>query len=280
MKPSQYTLDQDFKYIIRFLGNLGYEKPTTVKTYDQNDAYLFLSKYALTSLSLWNLIWPEPVSKIIPSFEDVYINDFPSIFTLLRNLYESYLVCQYLLCLPDGPEKQLRKAVWEYKSLNDTEKMSNDCGQDNNAFAKICNERLNEYKYDKNLLFQNIKSNPFFLSLSEKKQTGILKNKSGLLLTYAEIAREANINPHFHRFVYNYTTAFAHPNFFGFRRLIEGNVEIQLLNCMLTYVLVTVLMLDFVKDFIIEIKTGANISKVIDTYRANINSFGPSNPTK
>lgn len=160
-------------------------------------AHIFFSRNLLTTITLWNIIEPPPM--IIPEFrlEMTQFHDASSAFTLVRNLFESYVNMHHLLMDNETKfEKELKILLWNKHFREERRKMA--------EFRNLKDEKLEKEKIEIEQINNRIHQNQHFKSLSGVQQKHLANNKNRSLLTFVERAKRSNIHEKKVQYLYKF----------------------------------------------------------------------------
>jgi len=270
--------DDAVLHIIRLICKLGYDRPKDINNEEQEIAFMFFGRHVFASITLNSIFWPANPMNISKEIHSDRYYDYPSAFLLIRNLYENYLVLNYLLNQDINPlERELRQLIWKRTAENDKIKFG--------EYLKSRPAKIAPSKRAFDLMTKILKENKCFLtSVKEGKRKRIINCKDRNLLSFSEMAEDAKLSTNYHKAFYGYCNAYAHPNSLGYNHFIAGNINFMIAQSKKFYIEVSVLLLEFTKVFLfrddIENKKDEFLKVIMDFYLEWINNFDAINEEK
>ena len=163
----------------------------------------FLTKITISSITIFNIIFPKPIKIPLLSPNHLELYDLTSANVLTRSLFESYINFHSLLFdYSTLEEKELKFILWDRHVYTERIKMSS--YRSNVLYNKNEDEQLVD-----NLIIQ-IKANDYFKNLSITDQKRIIKENKYSLQTVPEKSIRAGIVEHHSRFLYKFLSNYAH----------------------------------------------------------------------
>ena len=152
--------------------------------------------------------------------------DFPSISTLTRSAFETFLCFHFIYIQPQTmAEKEFRHVVWKLGGLLDRQRFMTITAE---GKAKIQEEKAICEKLKK-----IIGANPIFKKLPEPRKKDALKGKWRFGKQWVEIAENAGTHKDYFVSLYAYLSSFAHSGYLGimqFSQAIERPIQESLAN--------------------------------------------------
>jgi len=160
---------------------------------------------------------------VLPAMAGVPIEyiDFPSIATLARAAFETFLAFHFIFIdPPTNEQKRFRYDVWKLGGLKDRQRffVTTQEGKDVLQKEKLSIEDLENA----------IKSNPLYLQLSEPRQKEAMRGKWRFEKKWEDLAELTGTHKGFFVSLYAYLSSFAHTGYLGILQLSQATErEIQ-----------------------------------------------------
>lgn len=185
-------------------------KDTTGTEEDESKriAHIFFSRNLLTTITIWNIIEPPPL--MIPEFrsEMTQFHDASSAFTLVRNLFESYVNMHHLLIdNQNESERELKLLLWNRHYREERKKMA--------EFRSLKDIKLEKEKTEIEEINRKILQNQHYKTLKKGQQKHIEDNKNWSLLNFIERAKRSNIQEKQVQYMYKFLSNYAHSESFA-----------------------------------------------------------------
>lgn len=163
----------------------------------------FLTKNAMVSLTVWNIINPKNIEEF-PIIRDSFkIYDFPSAHVLIRTLFEGYINMNYVLIDPvSDEEREFRLDLWDKHALLERQKMGSSIGSQHKKLGK---EKMQIDAYTK-----SIRNSRYFRALSKSEQQSFLDTHKWTKINTIERADKANIHRSQSEFIFKFCSNYAH----------------------------------------------------------------------
>jgi hypothetical protein len=174
----------------------------------------------------------------LPKIANVTPNyvDFPSISTLTRVAFETFLCFHFIYIQPvTMEEKEFRHDVWKLGGFLDRQRFMVTTAE---GKAKIQEEKLLSVKLKK-----KIETDPIYIKLPTPRQKDAIKGKWRLGKQWVDIAENSGIHKQFFISLYAYLSSFTHSGHLGILQLAQANerhIQASLAN-LYTYVNLTLM---------------------------------------
>lgn len=178
----------------------------------QKEGSEFLHKIALSGYSLFHIANPKPNYTFSALSNNALLYDFPSMFVIVRSMFEAYINMFYLLIDPKtDDEREFRLDRWEKHALTERQKIAKSLGSQH----PILTEDLEEIKkYE-----QKIKNSIVYKNLSEPEKQSINNSEKWSNIKALKKAELARLHISQAEFIYKYLSNYTHSESYSLMQL-------------------------------------------------------------
>jgi hypothetical protein len=260
---AKLTLDQGSPIITKILlqtfATLSLDKPDLANN-EQETAYLFLGRFGLHSLTLWDVFFPNRRELASTIKEDVILSspvDFVAAGVVTRSLYETFLTAHYLLHpKADANERECRYLAWTIYGFGQRDRLR--------GLLRSIASGSSTPSEDIRKLTVELERNSFFQSLGQKQKRKLLDE--GMSMSLEDIAGCAKCPTSFHKYLQKQLSSFVHGDSHAFHQLLVADQKSMRIVAHLHFFFVASLMLDLTRQHIFtdEIRSDKKLTAVID----------------
>lgn len=172
----------------------------------------FLTKNTMASLTIWNIINPKNISDFKVNNSSFKMYDLPSLYVVIRTLFEGYLNMNYILLDPESEEeRELRLNLWDRHALYERKKMSNFVGTQNKKL-KLELEKIEEYT-------NRIKNSPYVKKQPKNRRQSLIERHNWCKLKKVQLAKKANIHKSQAEFMYKFLSNYVHSDSYSLMQI-------------------------------------------------------------
>lgn len=172
----------------------------------------FLTKNTMASLTIWNIINPKDISDFKVNNSSFKMYDLPSLYVLIRTLFEGYLNMNYILIDPESEEeRELRLNLWDRHALYERKKMANFIGTQNEKL-KLELDKIEEYT-------NRIKNSPYVNKKLKNEKQSLIERHNWCKLKKVQLAEKANIHKSQAEFMYKFLSNYVHSDSYSLMQI-------------------------------------------------------------